>query len=29
MQEENGNADMCGYMHGADGALRNRDLIFP
>lgn len=29
MQEENGNADMCGYMHSIEGALHNCDLIFP
>jgi len=29
MQEENGNADIRGYMHGIDSALSNCDLIFP
>lgn len=28
-QEENGNADMCGYMHSIESALRNHDWLFP
>lgn len=29
MEEETGNADMCGYVHGIEGAGHKPDFIFP